>query len=426
MVRQIGVVGLGYVGLPVAVTFGKAYHVIGYDINPKRIRMLKAGHDETGEVSDDDLREAKITFTSDPSALKQCDFIIVAVPTPIDQARQPDLSPLTKASKTVGKQLQRGTIVVYESTVYPGATEEVCIPALEEHSELEAGKDFFVGYSPERINPGDKEHTFENIVKVVAGQDDDTLSIIADVYGTVVHAGVYRASSIKVAEAAKVIENTQRDLNIALMNELAIIFDKLGIDTHEVLKAAGTKWNFLPFTPGLVGGHCIGVDPYYLTHKAEQIGYQPQVILAGRRINDGMGHFVATSLIKQMILNGITIQGSLVTVLGLTFKENIGDIRNTKVIDIIRELQDFGINVQVSDPLADPQEVYDVYGLKITPVSELKTADAVVLAVPHKEYVEMGWVGIGRHLNSENGIVVDVKSALDVNSCPNGLKLWRL
>lgn len=426
MARRIGVVGLGYVGLPVAVAFGKVQQVIGYDINPKRVELLKKGIDETGEVTEDELKGSQIIPTDDPSKLKECDFIIVAVPTPIDKARQPDLTPLIMASETVGRHLQKNTIVVYESTVYPGATEEVCIPVLEKYSGLRSGHDFFVGYSPERINPGDKEHTFENIVKVVAGQDEDTLSIIADVYGMVVKAGIYRSPSIKVAEAAKVIENTQRDLNIALMNELSIIFERLGIDTHEVLEAARTKWNFLPFTPGLVGGHCIGVDPYYLTYKAEQIGYQPQVILAGRRINDGMGHFVATSLIKQMILNGITIQGSRVTVLGLTFKENVGDIRNTKVIDIINELQDFGVSVQVSDVLANPEEVRKIYNLEMTSIDELKPADAVVLAVPHKEYVDMGWNGIIPLLNSDYGIVVDIKSALDVTSCPDGLKLWRL
>uniref|UniRef100_C5D949 Nucleotide sugar dehydrogenase n=1 Tax=Geobacillus sp. (strain WCH70) TaxID=471223 RepID=C5D949_GEOSW len=426
MNRKIAVVGLGYVGLPVAVAFGKKGRIIGFDINEHRINTLKQGIDYTKEVESQDLLEADIDFTNDPSRLREADFIIVAVPTPITETKQPDLTPLIKASETVGSNLQKGAIVVYESTVYPGATEEVCVPVLEKASGLKAGVDFFVGYSPERINPGDKEHTFTKITKVVSGQNDEVLEIIAGVYGSVVEAGVYRASSIKVAEAAKVIENTQRDLNIALMNELAIIFDKLGIDTAEVLEAAGTKWNFLPFTPGLVGGHCIGVDPYYLTHKAESVGYHPEVILAGRRINDNMGKFIATSLVKQMIHQNMPIQGARVTVLGLTFKENVPDLRNSKVIDVIRELQEFGVEVQVTDALADKDEAVREYGIELVDYDKLIPADAVVLAVPHDEYVEKGWEQFDRLLKHGKGIVVDIKSKLEKETCPKQIKLWRL
>ena len=340
--RKISVVGLGYVGLPVAVAFGKSEQTIGFDINEERLAELRNGHDRTNEVTDQDLAATQILFTSKTAELAQADFHIVAVPTPVDDAHQPDLTPVLKASETVAKALKKGDIVVYESTVYPGVTEEICVPILELISGLVCGVDFTVGYSPERINPGDKEHTFTKIKKVVSGQDQATLDIVADVYGSVVTAGVYKAATIKVAEAAKVIENTQRDLNIALMNELALIFDRMGIDTLDVLEAAGTKWNFLKFKPGLVGGHCIGVDPYYLTHKAEKLGYIPQVILSGRRINDGMGAYIAQQTIKQMIHAGHPIAGSTVTVLGLTFKENCPDLRNSRVIDIIRELQDFG------------------------------------------------------------------------------------
>ena len=426
MNRKIAVVGLGYVGLPVAVAFGKKGRIIGFDINEHRINTLKQGIDYTKEVESQDLLEADIDFTNDPSRLREADFIIVAVPTPITETKQPDLTPLIKASETVGSNLQKGAIVVYESTVYPGATEEVCVPVLEKASGLKAGVDFFVGYSPERINPGDKEHTFTKITKVVSGQNDEVLEIIAGVYGSVVEAGVYRASSIKVAEAAKVIENTQRDLNIALMNELAIIFDKLGIDTAEVLEAAGTKWNFLPFTPGLVGGHCIGVDPYYLTHKAESVGYHPEVILAGRRINDNMGKFIATSLVKQMIHKNMPIQGARVTILGLTFKENVPDLRNSKVIDVIRELQEFGVEVQVTDALADKDEAVREYGIELVDYDKLVPADAVVLAVPHDEYVEKGWEQFDRLLKHGKGIVVDIKSKLEKETCPANITLWRL
>lgn len=426
MSRKIGVVGLGYVGLPVAVAFGELWPIVGFDINETRVASLRQGRDYTGEVPESALKSAMIRFTSDPEVLGECDFIIVAVPTPIDQAKKPDLTPLAKASETVGRVLKPGAIVVYESTVYPGTTEEVCVPILEKYSNLKAGTDFRVGYSPERINPGDRNRTFKKIVKVVSGQDEETLHIIADVYGSVVEAGIYRASSIKVAEAAKVIENTQRDLNIALMNELAIIFDRLQIDTTEVLKAAGTKWNFLSFHPGLVGGHCIGVDPYYLTHKAESAGYHPQVILAGRRINDSMSQFISTSLVKRMILKGVPVQGALVTMLGVTFKENVPDIRNSKAVDMIRELQEFGIQVQVSDPLADAREVYHEYGIELVPAEQLLPADAVLLAVPHQEFTELTWDGIASLLKRQTGVVADIKSMLDPRDCPDQILLWRL
>lgn len=426
MDRSIAIVGLGYVGLPVAVAFGKKHPVIGFDINIKRIDTLKSGIDYTNEVESADLKEAQIEFTADARKLKESDFIIVSVPTPIDKHNQPDLSPLLKASETVGANLQKGSIVVYESTVYPGATEDNCVPVLEKASGLVCGKDFFVGYSPERINPGDKIHTFTNITKVVSGQTPEVLDIVADVYASVVAAGVYKASSIKVAEAAKVIENTQRDVNIALMNELALIFDRIGIDTAEVLEAAGTKWNFLKFTPGLVGGHCIGVDPYYLTHKAEMVGHHPEVILAGRRINDDVGRFVATSLVKKLIKLNLPIQEVRVTVLGLTFKENVPDLRNSKVIDVIRELQEYGIEVQVADTQADTEEAVREYGVSLTAYDELLPAEAVVLAVSHHEYIEAGWMQFEHLLKQGEGIVIDIKSALDKESKPNKIDLWRL
>lgn len=426
MVQKIGVVGLGYVGLPVAVAFGEKMPVIGFDVGNERIEELKRFIDRTGEVSKEDISKADIFFTDEANKLGQCDFIIVTVPTPIDETKQPDLSFVIKASETVGMNMKKGTIVVFESTVYPGVTEEICLPILEECSGLKGGTDFFAGYSPERINPGDKVYRFENIVKVVAGQDEKTLDIIAETYGKVVKAGVFKASSIKVAEAAKVIENTQRDLNIALMNELAIIFDKLDIDTQEVLEAAKTKWNFLSFTPGLVGGHCIGVDPYYLTYKAESIKYFPQVILAGRRINDNMGEYIARALVKEMIKKEVLVQEAMVTILGLTFKENVSDLRNSKVIDIINELKDFGIKVQVSDPRAYEDEVQEEYGIDLLPENELEPADAVVLAVSHQEYVDKGWEGIASLLKEGNGVVVDVKNVLDKGSCPENVVLWRL
>ena len=424
--RIISVIGLGYVGLPVAVAFGKVRRTVGFDINSTRIAELRDGHDRTGEVSPEDLRLADIVFTDKIEELKAADFHIVAVPTPIDQANQPDLRLMYRASETVGAALKPGDIVVYESTVYPGVTEEECLPILERVSGLTAGRDFWVGYSPERINPGDKEHTFTKIKKVVSGQDARTLEIVADVYCSVVTAGVHRASSIKVAEAAKVIENTQRDLNIALMNELALIFDRLGIDTGEVLAAAGSKWNFLKFTPGLVGGHCIGVDPYYLTHKAEKVGYIPQVILAGRRINDGMGKFIAQRAVKEIIHSGHQVLGCVVTVLGLTFKENCPDLRNSKVIDIIRELQDYGIAVQVSDPLADPAEALHEYGVTLVPWAELKPAVAVVAAVAHADYRGFTAADFAA-LMGKNPVLVDVKGSYSREQMQAaGIRTWTL
>ncbi|SEI92325.1 UDP-N-acetyl-D-galactosamine dehydrogenase [Bhargavaea ginsengi] len=426
MERKIAVVGLGYVGLPVAVAFGKKHSVIGFDINTRRIETLKDGIDYTNEVEHHDLKEAKIHFTNDPNKLKSADFIIVAVPTPIDSHNQPNLTPLLKASETVGENLTKGSIVVYESTVYPGVTEDECIPILEEASGLKSGEEFFVGYSPERINPGDKEHTFTKILKVVSGQTPEVLDIIANVYGSVVEAGVHKASSIKVAEAAKVIENTQRDVNIALMNELALIFDRIGVDTSEVLEAAGTKWNFLKFSPGLVGGHCIGVDPYYLTHKAESVGHHPEVILAGRRINDGIGRYIARTVVKKLINHGVVIQGATVTVLGLTFKENVPDLRNSKVIDIINELKEYGVTIQIADPQANPDEAFREYGVDLTPYKELEKSDAVVLAVPHNEYKNEGWSGIQNVLRKDATVVVDIKSVLPQDEKPDGIDLWRL
>ncbi|MFD1929260.1 nucleotide sugar dehydrogenase [Sporosarcina siberiensis] len=424
--RKIAVVGLGYVGLPVAVAFGKKHPVIGFDINTNRIETLLNGIDYTNEVELEDLKITEIHYTADSKELEQADFIIVSVPTPINAHNQPDLTPLLKASETVGSALQKGAIVVYESTVYPGVTEDECIPVLEKHSGLKAGIDFFVGYSPERINPGDKERTFTKIMKVVSGQTDEVLEIIAEVYSSVVEAGVYKASSIRVAEAAKVIENTQRDVNIALMNELAMIFNKLDIDTSEVLKAAGTKWNFLNFSPGLVGGHCIGVDPYYLTHKAQSVGHNPEMILAGRRMNDSIGQYVATALVKKLIKSNMPVQGAKVTVLGLTFKENVPDIRNSKVIDVIRELQEYGIDIQVTDAHADSAEAVREYGVSLIPNEELLPADAVILAVSHREYLEEGWSQFDRLLKQGKGIVVDIKSVLDKESKPENIDLWRL
>ncbi len=424
----IAVVGLGYVGLPLAVEFGKKYDTIGYDLSEAKIANYRNYCDPTGEVPTEELKAAtRLEVTTDPSQLSRADFIVVAVPTPVDAAHIPDFSPLVGASTTVGKNMKKGAIVVYESTVYPGATEEVCIPLLEKHSGLKWKEDFHVGYSPERVNPGDKERTITKIVKVVSGDDGPTLDRVAEIYGSVITAGVHRASSIKVAEAAKVIENTQRDLNIALMNELAIIFDKIGIDTLEVLTAAGTKWNFLPFRPGLVGGHCIGVDPYYLTHKAEMLGYHPQVILAGRRINDGMAAWVAQQTVKKMINNGGTVKGAKVIVLGLTFKENCPDLRNSKVADLVRELQSFGCEVSVHDPIAAPEEAVHEYGIRLTPWHELPTeADAIVAAVSHRQYLAMPLADILAKLKA-GGVFTDVKSAYDpVAIRAAGYDLWRL
>lgn len=424
--RKISVVGLGYVGLPVAVAFSRQGRVIGFDINADRIAALKKGIDATNEVASADLSGADILFTADPEQLRTADFHIIAVPTPVNDAKQPDLTPVLGASHTVGKILKKNDIVVYESTVYPGATEEDCVPILERQSGLKAGKDFFVGYSPERINPGDKEHTFTRIKKVVSAQTPEALEIVAAAYGSVVTAGIHKASSIRVAEAAKVIENTQRDLNISLMNELALIFEKLGIDTGDVLEAAGTKWNFLPFKPGLVGGHCIGVDPYYLTYKAEVSGYSPQVILAGRRINDGMGKFVADQVIKAMIQAEYLVRGNMATILGFTFKENVPDTRNTRVIDIVTSLQSYRMNVQIHDPEADPNEARHEYGIDLKPESDLSPSHVIILAVAHEEYRRKGWKLITSLLIDGKGIVFDVNRTLDRATAPAGVRLIRL
>lgn len=423
----VAIVGLGYVGLPVAVAFGKRGPTIGYDLSQKKIENLKHRVDTTGEHSAAELTEARhLRIMHDPTELEQADIIIIAVPTPVNAARQPDLSPLEAASCTVGKYLKPGAIVVYESTVYPGATEEVCVPILERHSGMRWRQDFHVGYSPERINPGDKEHSFTKITKIVSGDDADTLERVANLYASVVTAGVYRAPSIRVAEAAKVIENTQRDLNIALVNELAIIFDKLSIDTLEVLKAAGTKWNFLPFRPGLVGGHCIGVDPYYLTYKAELVGYHPEVILAGRRINDDMGTHIARKTVQQMINAGRNIKGARVNVLGLTFKEDCGDIRNAKVFDIIRELREFGVETIVHDPNADPAETLNHYDLRLRSWDSLPAADALILAVPHRQFLDLPTSAYIEKI-VRRGCLIDVKSVLDPAPFrKEGLLVWRL
>ncbi len=425
--RLISVVGLGYVGLPVAVEFGKTRQVIGFDINSTRIDELKQGIERTNEVEAHDLAETDILFTCDSDDLKKADFHIIAVPTPVNNAKQPDLSPVISASRAVGKQLKKGDIVVYESTVYPGATEEECIPVLEKESGLKWLVDFNVGYSPERINPGDKVHTFKTIIKVVSGDTPETLAIVAAVYESVVTAGVHKAATIKVAEAAKVIENTQRDLNISLMNELALIFNKMDIDTRDVLAAASSKWNFLPFDPGLVGGHCIGVDPYYLTYKASVLGYTPQVILSGRGINDSMGSFIATQTVKELINSGACVKGSVVTVLGFTFKENVPDIRNTRVIDIVRELMDYGINVQIFDPMSDIHEIKEEYDVELVVTeNDLKPAQAVLFAVPHQYFMDKDWSYISGLLENKTGIVLDVKAKLDRTKVPEGIKLWRL
>jgi UDP-N-acetyl-D-galactosamine dehydrogenase len=423
----IAVVGLGYVGLPLAVEFGKHFRTIGFDLSQKKVEAYRKFVDPTGEVSTADLKAASLlAVTTDAGLLREADFIVVAVPTPIDGAHQPDFGPLLGASEAVGRNLKRGAIVVFESTVYPGATEEICVPVIEKHSGMTWQKDFFVGYSPERINPGDREHSLTRITKVVSGDTPETLEKVATVYGSIITAGVHRASSIKVAEAAKVIENTQRDLNIALMNELSLIFHKIGIDTLEVLEAAGTKWNFLPFRPGLVGGHCIGVDPYYLTHKADMLGYHPQVILAGRRINDGMGKFIAEQTVKQLIQAGFHVKGAQVNVLGITFKENCPDIRNSRVIDVVRELESFGITVHVHDPVADTAETLHEYGVTLTPWETLPRAEAIVAAVAHRVFRERpidDWVG----KMVPGGLYVDVKAQADAATLRSrGMQVWRL
>ncbi|HET7548717.1 MAG TPA: nucleotide sugar dehydrogenase [Usitatibacter sp.] len=423
----VAVVGLGYVGLPVAVEFGKRRGTIGYDLSSKKVWRLKQFHDATGEVSAEELRAAQhLMVTDEPEHIRKADFVIVAVPTPVNDARQPDFTPLESASRIVGQNLKAGATVIYESTVYPGTTEEVCVPILERASGMRWKQDFHVGYSPERINPGDKEHCFSKIMKVVSGDDAATLEKVADLYASVVKAGVYRASSIKVAEAAKVIENTQRDLNIAFVNELAIIFDRLGIDTTEVLMAAGTKWNFLPFRPGLVGGHCIGVDPYYLTYKAELAGYHPEVILAGRRINDDMGPWIARKAVQQMIHQGRNILGAKVNILGLTFKENCKDIRNTKVVGMIRELEEYGCECFVHDPEADPDEALHEYGIRLRSWDELPAADCAILAVAHQDFLARPSAEYLEKIVRQ-GCLVQVKPALDPAAFRReGVRVWRL
>ncbi len=426
MNRKVSVIGLGYVGLPVAVAFGNSHHVIGFDLKTSRIEELRSGHDHTLEVEDRELKAADIHFTCEPEDLKKADFHIVAVPTPINHANQPDLSPMIGASRTIGKILKKGDIVVFESTVYPGATEEDCVPVLEAESGLKCGVDFKVGYSPERINPGDKERTFTKILKIVSGMDEETLEIVADVYASVVKAGVHKAPTIKVAEAAKVIENTQRDLNIALMNELSVIFERMGVDTLDVLEAAGTKWNFLPFKPGLVGGHCISVDPYYLTYKAEQVGYRPEVIQSGRRVNDNMGHFIAERCVKKMILKDTKIKGAKVAILGLTFKENCPDLRNSKVVDLFRAFQGFGIEPIVADAWAESKEAKDIYGIELSPLSDIKDCELVVVAVAHNEYKSLV-ASDYKAMLSDSGALFDIKGILPRDELAEiKTEVWRI
>ena len=424
--RRISVVGLGYVGLPVATAFARAgTPVVAFDIDPRRIAELLRGYDRTGEVEPAELRLPGLNFTDDPGALRAADFYIVTVPTPIDAIKQPNLEPLKKVSTTIGSALKKSDIVVYESTVYPGVTEDVCIPMLEKASELKWKIDFNVGYSPERISPGDKEHRFDTILKIVSGDTPETLEIVDAVYKSVVTAGTHRAPSIRVAEFAKVLENTQRDINIALINEVALICDRLGIDTQDVLQAAGTKWNFLPFRPGLVGGHCIGVDPFYIAHKAEEVGYHPHVIHSGRRVNDSIGVYVA-NLVARNIMRHSTVGQPIVTILGATFKENVRDIRNTRVVDMVRELKDFGITVQLHDPMADGELLHEEYNLSLTALNELQPADAVVLAIAHRPYRDGGWEMVRPLLKPTGGFVADIPALLDRISIPAGVTLWRL
>jgi UDP-N-acetyl-D-glucosamine/UDP-N-acetyl-D-galactosamine dehydrogenase len=425
--RKVAVIGLGYVGLPVAVALAKVNHVVGFDIDCDRIDDLKAGHDYTGEVEDPaDLHSKNLVFTYKPEDMADCNFFIVAVPTPVDEAKIPNLKLVYLATETVGKVLKKGDIVVYESTVYPGTTEEECVPILEKVSGLTNPIDFTVGFSPERINPGDREHTFTKITKVVSGQDQATLDTVAEVYGSVVTAGVYKATSVKVAEASKIIENTQRDLNIALMNELAIIFDRMQIDTKEVLEAAGTKWNFLKFFPGLVGGHCIGVDPYYLTYKSTKMGYPPRLILEARRINDEMGFFLADRAIREAMLAGLPVRDAQATVLGLTFKENVPDLRNTRVVDVISRFEQYGLRVQVADPMVTDEMAQDEYGLTLTPMDKMKPASVLVLAVAHREYCALGMEEL-KKLMLPGAVVVDVRGIADAAALrKEGFRVWRL
>ncbi|HLR81389.1 MAG TPA: nucleotide sugar dehydrogenase [Bacillota bacterium] len=426
--EKISVIGLGYVGLPLAIELAKKYDVIGYDINEDKLAQYRSGVDVTDEVGNDAIRQTTMTFSSKETDLQKCRFHIVAVPTPINTDKTPNLEPIISASKTVGRNLTKGSIVVYESTVYPGTTEEICIPILEEESELQFGTDFKVGYSPERINPGDKVNTLTKITKVVSGSDEEALQQISKLYGSIIEAGVHEAESIKVAEASKVIENSQRDINIAFMNELSMVFNKMDIDTKAVLEAANTKWNFLNFTPGLVGGHCIGVDPYYFTYKAEQLGYHSQIILAGRKINDDMGKHIASNIIKTMIKAKQQIDGARVAVLGITFKENVGDVRNTKVIDIIEELRDYGVNVFVHDPVADPQDVQREFGIELVDEDELTDLDCVVVAVPHEEIKETyDFEKLKNLYRTDTKVLIDIKSFFDRKDCEaEGFHYWSL
>mgnify|MGYP002876740444 CR=1 FL=1 len=422
--RKVAVIGLGYVGLPVAVAFSKHGSTVGFDINDSRVKELNEGFDRTGEGFLTEATSNNLLFSTRLEDLKKADFYIVAVPTPIDESKKPDLSALLGASATVGKVLKKDDVVVFESTVYPGATEEDCIPVLEKHSGLKAGVDFHVGYSPERINPGDKNHRFETIKKVVSGQSIQALDIVSETYSSVVTAGIYKAQSIKVAEAAKVIENTQRDLNIALMNELSKIFDLMDIDTRSVLEAAGTKWNFLKFEPGLVGGHCIGVDPYYLTHKAESIGYSPEVILSGRRVNDGMADFISARAVKMLVDSNVKISEAVITVLGVTFKEDVPDLRNSLVSKIIRKLDDYGIKLQIVDPVVDVVEAERRYETELVKLDKVSPSDLVMITVSHKQFVDLGW-GISKMLKGGGGSVIDVKGILPKLSKPDSVRLWR-
>lgn len=424
--EKLALVGLGYVGMPIAVAFSKKFSVIGFDINEKKVSLYRNGIDPTKEVGDAAIAQCNVDFTADETKLSEARFIIVAVPTPVNSDHTPDLSPLKTASRIVGRNLQKGSVVIFESTVYPGVTEEICVPILEQESGLICGNEFKLGYSPERINPGDKIHRLDTITKIVSGIDAETLEIVASVYESVVTAGVHRAESIQIAEAAKVIENSQRDINIAFMNELSIIFDKMGIDTQSVLKAAGTKWNFLPFSPGLVGGHCIGIDPYYLTYRAEKLGYHSQVILAGRRINDDMGKYVAENIVKNIIKADVPVKNARVLIMGLTFKEDCPDVRNTKVIDIIKELRSYGINPFVCDPQADSNEVENHYGIKLIDYNEINHLDAIVVAVKHKEFLKISLEDLGQHYSNKK-ILLDLKS---IYNRQEALKLnyyyWRL
>lgn len=425
--KTIAIIGLGYVGLPLAVEFGKTRPVIGFDINQKRIKELEGGKDHTLEVTPEELKLAKfLKYSADVNFLKDAQVFIVTVPTPIDSANRPDLTPLVKASETVGRALKKGDIVIYESTVYPGCTEEVCVPVLEKYSGLKFNQDFYCGYSPERINPGDKVNTLTKIKKVTSGSTPDVADAVDALYASIITAGTHKASNIKVAEAAKVIENTQRDLNIALVNELSVLFDRLNIDTIEVLEAAGTKWNFLPFRPGMVGGHCIGVDPYYLTHKAEEVGYHPQIIASGRRMNDNMARYAARNVIKLMLRNGIDVSKSKVGVMGVTFKEDCPDIRNSKVVDLIKEFETWGVKVVVTDPYADPDEVMHEYGVKLNTMEDLSSVDAIVVAVGHQAYRKMGLLALKKMLKADKPVLADLKALYDRNEAAKmGLTVFR-